>query len=59
MAKSKSILDIKGTFQGVTHVCSHTYGDDIRAARGTHKKVIEKPKKIEFKQPHLTKAKIR
>lgn len=37
MAKSRSILDIKGTFQGMTFVKSNVYGDHIRAPRGTHK----------------------
>lgn len=37
MARSKSILSIQGTFQGMTHVDSKTYGEHIRAARGTHK----------------------
>lgn len=37
MARSKSILSLQGTFQGMTHVDSKTYGQHIRAARGTHK----------------------
>jgi hypothetical protein len=38
MAKSKSILDLQGTFRGMTFVHSRAYGDHLRAARGTHKK---------------------
>ena len=38
MAKSDSILDLKGTFRQVTFVKSRTYGKHIRAARGTYKK---------------------
>ena len=38
MAKSKSILRLQGTYQGITFVNSRAYGDHVRAARGTHKK---------------------
>jgi hypothetical protein len=38
MAKSKSIITLEGTFGDITFVKSRTYGDHIRAARGTHKK---------------------
>ena len=40
MAKSKSILSIQGTFQNITHVDSRSYGEHIRAARGTHKPAV-------------------
>jgi hypothetical protein len=38
MAKSNSMLDLRGTVDGLTFVKSRTYGDHVRAARGTHKK---------------------
>lgn len=38
MAKSKSVINLQGTFGGITFVKSPTYGDHVRAARGTHKK---------------------
>ena len=38
MAKSDSLLNLKGTHGGITFVRSLTYGDHVRAARGTHKK---------------------
>jgi hypothetical protein len=38
MAKSDSVINLRGTFGGITFVKSPTYGDHIRAARGTHKK---------------------
>jgi hypothetical protein len=37
IAKSRSILEIEGTFRGMTFVRSNVYGDHVRAARGTHK----------------------
>jgi len=40
MAKSRSFLDIQGTHQGTTFVHSRTYGNHIRAARGTHKPAV-------------------
>lgn len=38
MAKSNSIFDFQGTFEGKTFVRSKTYGDHVRTARGTHKR---------------------
>jgi hypothetical protein len=38
MAKSDSVINLRGTFRGITFVKSATYGDHIRAARGSHKK---------------------
>jgi hypothetical protein len=38
MAKSKSILDHRGTYGGITFVKSRAYGAHIRTARGTFKK---------------------
>lgn len=37
MAKQKSVISLDGTFMGITHVNSRTYGEHVRAARGTHK----------------------
>ena len=36
MAKSQSILQLQGTLAGLTFVKSHTYGDHVRAKRGTY-----------------------
>ena len=38
MAKANSLITILGTIDGLTFVKSSTYGDHVRAARGTHKK---------------------
>lgn len=38
MAKSDSLINLRGTFGGLTFVKSRTYGDHVRAKRGTHKK---------------------
>jgi hypothetical protein len=38
MAKSNSIIDLQGTFAGLTFVKSRTYGDHVRAKRGTQKR---------------------
>jgi hypothetical protein len=38
MAKADSLITLRGTHGGLTFVKSPTYGDHVRAARGTHKK---------------------
>lgn len=38
MAKVTSLITLRGTFDGLTFVKSPTYGDHVRAARGTRKK---------------------
>ena len=38
MAKAISLITLQGTFDGLTFVKSRTYGDHVRAARGTRKK---------------------
>lgn len=38
MAKVNSLVTLQGTHGGITFVKSPTYGDHVRAARGTHKK---------------------
>ncbi len=38
MAKSDSIIKLQGTIAGITFVRSPTYGDHVRAKRGTYKK---------------------
>lgn len=38
MAKVDSLITLRGTHGGITFVKSPTYGDHVRAARGTHKK---------------------
>src|SRR5687768_4853197 len=38
MAKVNSLNTLRGTYDGMTFVKSPTYGDHIRAARGTRKK---------------------
>lgn len=38
MAKADSLITLRGTYGGMTFVKSPTYGDHVRAARGTHKK---------------------
>ena len=38
MAKANSLITLRGTHDGITFVKSPTYGDHVRAARGTHKK---------------------
>ena len=38
MAKADSLITLRGTHDGITFVKSPTYGDHVRAARGTHKK---------------------
>lgn len=40
MAKQKSLIQLQGTFQGATFVSSKTYGNHLRATRGTHKPAI-------------------
>ncbi len=40
MAKINSLFNFSGTFRGATQVRSSTYGDHVRAARGTHKPII-------------------
>ncbi len=39
MAKSNSIIKLQGTIAGLTFVRSRTYGDHVRAKRGTYKSV--------------------
>ena len=38
MAKADSLITFRGTHGGITFVKSKTYGDHIRAPRGTYKK---------------------
>src|SRR5688500_14469423 len=38
MAKANSLITFQGTVEGFTFVKSPTYGDHVRAARGTRKK---------------------
>jgi hypothetical protein len=38
MAKANSLITLQGTHDGITFVKSPTYGNHVRAARGTHKK---------------------
>ena len=38
MAKADSLITLRGSHGGITFVKSPTYGDHVRAARGTHKK---------------------
>jgi len=40
MAKTKSILELRGTIEGLTFVKSRAYGEHVRAARGTYKKAV-------------------
>jgi len=40
MARQKSLIRLEGTFMGTTHVNSKTYGEHVRAARGTHKEAV-------------------
>ena len=40
MAKANSLITLLGTYDGMTFVKSPTYGDHVRAARGTHKKAV-------------------
>ena len=43
MAKVDSLITLRGTHGGITFVKSPTYGDHVRAPRGTHKKAKLNP----------------
>ncbi len=43
MAKVTSLITLQGTYNGITFVKSSTYGNHIRAKRGTHKKAVLYP----------------